>query len=61
MMKEAANALGDLGSLALDRGDYEQATSLLERSWTLHRKLGAKKRLLAYSIASEYWLRPKET
>jgi non-specific serine/threonine protein kinase len=35
-----ANALGDLGSLVLDRGDYEQATSLLEESLMLHRELG---------------------
>jgi DNA-binding CsgD family transcriptional regulator len=35
-----ANALGDLGSLALDRGDYERATSLLEESLALYRELG---------------------
>ena len=57
----AANALGDLGSLALDRGDYEQATSLLEKSLRYIESWAAKRRLLAYSIASEYWLRPKET
>jgi non-specific serine/threonine protein kinase len=37
-----ANALGDLGSLALDRGDYEQASSLLEESLRLHRELGSR-------------------
>jgi DNA-binding CsgD family transcriptional regulator len=41
-----ANVLGDLGSLALDRGDYEQATSLLEESVTLHRELGSREELI---------------
>jgi len=41
-MRGVANTLGDLGSLALDRGDYEQATSLLQESLTLHRGLGSK-------------------
>ena len=41
-----ANALGDLGSLALDRGDYKQATSLLEESLTLHRELGSREDLI---------------
>ncbi len=41
-----ANALGDLGSLALDRGDYEEATTLLEESLTLHRELGSKEEVV---------------
>ena len=39
--------MGDLGSLALDRGDYERATSLLEESLALYRELGESEGIIS--------------